>query len=145
MEILNPYAFLFLAFLPLFFKRNNKQITKIVLYSSKNYFFLIAYLFLIIAFSRPVINNGKIKVKLPKTNIVVAIDISKNMLNKDFYPNDLEFVKNKFLKFLDYLKDENVAVILFNQNVYMLTPFSRDYDSILYNPLLLRLRVYHQY
>jgi Ca-activated chloride channel family protein len=84
-------------------------------------------------YKRQVINNGSITVKLPKTNIIAAIDISKNMLRKDFYPNNLKFVKNKFSKFLDYLDDEEVAVVLFNQNnIYLLSPYSRDYNSIKY-------------
>jgi Ca-activated chloride channel family protein len=132
MEILNPYAFLLLIFIPLFFRKKRYKASKIIIYSSKNYYLLIAYLFLIIALSRPVINNGTITVKLPKTNIIAAIDTSKNMLRKDFYPNNLEFVKNKFSKFLDYLDDEEVAVVLFNQNVYLLSPYSRDYNSIKY-------------
>jgi Ca-activated chloride channel family protein len=133
MEILNPYAFLLLLFIPLFFrKKSNKKLNKIIIYSNKNYYLLIAFIFLIIALSRPVIDKGIITVKLPKTNIVAAIDISSNMLKKDFYPNNLEFAKNKFKKFLDYLKDENVAVVLFNQNVYLLTPYTKDYTSIKY-------------
>jgi Ca-activated chloride channel family protein len=132
MEILNLWAFLLLIFIPLFLRQNKHKLNKIVIYSSKNYYFLIAYIFLIIALSRPIINNGTIKVKLPKTNIIAAIDISKNMLKKDFYPNNLEFVKNKFAKFLDFLKEENVAVVLFNKDVYMLSPYSHDYNSIKY-------------
>jgi Ca-activated chloride channel family protein len=131
MEILNPYAFLLLIFLPLFFRKKDK-VSKIIIYSYKNYYLLISYLFLIIALSRPVINNGTITVKLPKTNIITAIDTSKNMLKKDFYPNNLEFVKNKFSKFLDYLDNEEVAVILFNQDVYLLSPYNKDYNSIKY-------------
>ncbi|GAX87048.1 Ca-activated chloride channel homolog [Lebetimonas natsushimae] len=132
MEILNAKAFLLLIFIPLFFRKKRLKVSKIILYSSKNYYLLIAFLLLIIALSRPVINNGTITVKLPKTNVIAAIDISKNMLKKDFYPNNFEFVKNKFSKFLDYLNDEEVAVVLFNQNVYLLSPYSRDYNSIKY-------------
>lgn len=132
MEFLNVKAFLLLVFLPLFFRKKDYKLNKIIIHSSKNYYFLIAYLFLIIALSRPVVNNGTVRVNLPKTNIIAAIDISKNMLKNDFYPNNLEFVKNKFTKFLDYLKNENVAVILFNKNVYLLSPYSRDYNSIKY-------------
>jgi hypothetical protein len=131
MEFLNPYAFLLLIFVPFFFK-NKHKVSKIILYPSKNYYLLIAYVFLIISLSRPVINNGTITVKLPKTNIIAAIDISKDMLKKDFYPNNLKFVKNKFAKFLDYLDNEEVAVVLFNQDIYLLSPYSRDYNSVKY-------------
>ena len=132
MEILNPWAFLLIVFVPLFLKKKNNNLQKITISSSNQYYFLIAFILLIIALSRPIINNGIISVKLPKTNIIAAIDISKNMQKKDFYPNNLEFAKNKLINFLNYLDNESVSVLLFDKNIYMLTPYNRDYNSITY-------------
>ena len=131
MEILNPAAFLLIVFIPLFLRKKSIN-SKIVIHSAKNYFFLIAYIFLIIALSRPVINNGYINVKLPKTNIITAIDISTPMKKKDFYPDNLKFTINKFSKFVHYLDYENISVMLFAKDVYLLSPLSDDYSSITY-------------
>jgi Ca-activated chloride channel family protein len=133
MEILNPNAFLLLIFIPLFLKNKKlNTLQKITIYSPRNYFFLIAFLLLVIALSRPVINNGYINVKLPKTNVIIGLDISKNMQKNDFYPNNIEFSKNKFSKFVKYLNYEPVSILLFDKDVYLLSPLSSDYNSVVY-------------
>jgi Ca-activated chloride channel family protein len=133
MEILNPWALILLIFIPLFLKhRKLNTLKKITVYSQKNYFFLVAFLLLVTALCRPVINNGYINVKLPKTNVIIGLDISKHMQKNDFYPNNLEFAKNKFSKFVKYLNYEPVSLLLFDKDVYLLSPLSSDYNSVVY-------------
>jgi Ca-activated chloride channel family protein len=104
---------------------NNKQKLNFVL-------LLASFIFLILALSRPVIENKPITV--PKTNldIVVAFDISKSMMCDDVYPNRLQFAKNKFDNLIENLKDENVGALGFSSRAFLVAPITNDYASLKY-------------
>lgn len=91
-----------------------------------------SFIFLILALSRPVIENKPITV--PKTNldIVVAFDISKSMLSDDVYPNRLQFAKNKFANLIENLKDENIGALGFSARAFLVAPITNDYATIKY-------------
>jgi len=144
MEFLNFYAFLGVIFIGLFFYIKNKNLPfskevaeKIILKGkiskkTKFYLLLLAYIMMIIALARPVINRGYITVKAPVQNLVIALDISHQMDETDLYPNRIEFAKNKIKKLLKMLKTQNTALILFDANPYLISPPSNDYDSLIY-------------
>jgi Ca-activated chloride channel family protein len=104
---------------------NNKQKLNFVL-------LLTSFIFLILALSRPVIENKPITV--PKTNldIVIAFDISKSMMCDDVYPNRLQFAKNKFDNLIENLKDENVGALGFSSRAFLVAPITNDYASLKY-------------
>ena len=143
MEFLNPWGFLFLFGFIIVFIKNTKlpfkkeiieKITNKVTFGKKQRFFiyLLAYLFFVIALTRPVIDNGYTTVKLPKNNIVIILDSSKAMKCKDLYPNRFEAAKEKIEKLLPNLKLQNVSIILSDNVPYLLNPPSNDYNSIIY-------------
>jgi len=143
MEFLNPWAFLFLAGLFVVFAKNNKlpfkkeiikKLVKNTTFGKKKRFFiyLLGYVFLVLALSRPVINNGYTTVKLPKNNIVIILDASKAMKCNDIYPNRFEAAKEKIKQLFSKLNLQNVSVIITDNIPYLLNPPSNDYNSILY-------------
>ena len=144
MEFLNPIAFLLLLIIPFLFFIKNKNLPfskevakKIVLkgkISKKNKFYLliISFILFIIALAKPVINNKEITIKAPTQDIIIALDISKKMDKQEFYPNNLEFAKSKIKKLLTFLNFQNVALILFDKNTFLVSPLTQDYESIIY-------------
>ncbi len=93
---------------------------------------VISLALLIIALSRPQLDNGEIKVKGQSKSLVVAIDISKSMFLKDLYPNRFEFAKAKFKKLLDNLKETKVALLGFSDRAFLIAPLTSDYSSLRY-------------
>ena len=143
MEFLNPWAFLLLFGLIIVFIKGTKlpfkkeilkKLIKEVKFTKKKRFFiyLVAYVFLVIALARPVINNGYTTIKLPKNNIVIILDASKAMKCKDLYPSRFEAAKEKLKKLFSNLNLQNVSVIISDKVPYLLNPPSNDYNSIIY-------------
>ena len=143
MEFLNPLAFLLLfGVLIIFIKNKNlpfrkeilKKITTKVKFSKKDRLILytIAYIFLVIALARPIINNGYTYVNLPKSNIVIILDASKPMKCKDIYPNRFDASINKISKLFKKFNMQNVSIVIVDNNPYLLNPPSNDYNSITY-------------
>jgi len=98
----------------------------------KAIFLIISFIFMVISFARPVINNGEIKVKSSFVDMVVAIDMSKSMFATDIYPNRFEFAKMKFLNMLKFLKNTKVALIGFSSQTFLISPLTQDFHTLKY-------------
>jgi Ca-activated chloride channel family protein len=88
--------------------------------------------FLIVALTRPVVDNGEIKVKSEFIDAVVAFDISKSMQAQDIYPNRLEFAKQKFYELLESFKNARIGVIGFSSRAFLISPLTSDYSTLKY-------------
>jgi len=97
---------------------------------TRGIFMIIAFIFSILALSRPVINNGQIKVKSSFINMIVAIDMSKSMFATDIYPSRFEFAKMKFFDLLKYLKNTKVALIGFSSKTFLISPLTEDFHTL---------------
>jgi len=86
----------------------------------------------IIALARPVIDNGKIRVKSKTTDLVVAFDISRSMFADDVYPSRFALSQRKFFDLLKNLKDTRIAVIGFSSRAFLIAPLTSDYASLKY-------------
>lgn len=104
----------------------NKYMNK----NTRTILFFIAILLMIVSLARPVIDKKEKKIQQEKISYVIAVDISKSMLAQDVKPSRFIFAKNKLLKLLDLSKDKEVAVILFSNNSYILSPLTKDIDSL---------------
>jgi len=89
-----------------------------------------AFTFMVIALSRPIINNGKIKIKSSFVNVVVAIDMSRSMFANDIYPNRFEFAKKKFNTMLDDFKNSRISLIGFSNQTFLISPLTQDFHSL---------------
>jgi len=97
---------------------------------SRVYLFILALLLIITALARPISDERSIKIEAKGTDIVVALDISRSMLARDFYPNRLEWAKNKALKLLTLTKQNRVGVIAFANSSYIVSPLSFDKKAV---------------
>ena len=97
---------------------------------TKSILLILSMALVIIAISRPQIDNGEIKVKSSFINIVTAIDMSKSMFANDVYPNRFEFAKKKFFESLNYFKNAKVALIGFSSQTFLISPLTEDFNSL---------------
>jgi len=91
-----------------------------------------AIFLMIVALSRPVLENGEVQVKKKNIDIVAAIDISKSMLAKDIFPNRFEFAKNRLFKLMDNFQEANLGVLAFSANSFLVSPMTNDFNTIKY-------------
>ncbi len=85
---------------------------------------------MIIALSRPVINEKEQSFEQEVASIVIAIDVSKSMLANDIYPNRLTMAKQKLLTIIEESKQNALAVILFAKSSFILSPVTQDFNSL---------------
>ena len=143
MEFLNPWAFLLLFGILIVFIKTKKlpfkkeileKITTKVPFSKKKRFilYMLAYILIVIALARPIINHGYTTITLPKNNIAIILDASAPMKCKDIYPTRFDGAINKLNKLFKKLQLQNVSIIIVDNSPYLLNPPSNDYDSIIY-------------
>lgn len=97
---------------------------------ARNLLFLLIGFFMILALARPVISDGMVDIKAKSSDIIVALDISEDMLGSDFYPNRLELARQKVLTMLGDASGERVSVMVFAKNVYLVSPLSSDTSAV---------------
>ena len=148
MHFAYPFVLLLLLLIPLFWiyidkneddlkkyfdsKLFKKMVVRGVSKKTRKKFFLISLAMVILALSRPYIDNGNIEIKNRVSNLVVAFDISKSMFANDIYPNRFEFAKRKFFALLKYLKNTQVGVIAFSSRAFLVAPLTEDFSSLKY-------------
>lgn len=94
-------------------------------------FLLFFALFLMIfSMSRPVIQKGIVELETKKASLVIALDISKSMLAKDYFPNRLEFAKRKILSILETRKDLEIGLIAFAKEAFIISPLTSDFEAL---------------
>ncbi|RXJ89707.1 hypothetical protein CRV01_07480 [Arcobacter sp. CECT 8983] len=104
----------------------NKYMTK----TTRNILFFITLILMTIALARPVINEKEHKIDQETVSFVIALDVSKSMLATDIYPNRLSLGKKKILDIIDYAKQNSIAVVLFAKSAFILSPITKDYNSL---------------
>ena len=104
----------------------NKSMNK----TTRNILLFISLILMTIALARPVANEREQSFKQNVASIVIAIDVSRSMLAADIYPNRLSFAKQKLLNLIELAKNSALAVILFGQDSFVLSPVTQDYNSL---------------
>lgn len=92
-------------------------------------FFLLFFLFAIIALSRPRFGVKMEMVERKGIDIMVALDISKSMLAEDVTPSRIERAKYEIDRFIDLLKGDRVGLIVFAGESYVQCPLTLDYGA----------------
>ncbi len=98
--------------------------------SLRNLVLFAAVFLMIVALSRPVIDEGEKVVKLQGITALAALDISGSMRSKDRYPNRLEFAKKKLAQLLDAMPGDEVGLLAFAHNAFVLSPFTSDTGTL---------------
>ena len=104
----------------------NKYMTK----TTRNILFFLVLILMTISLARPVINEKEHKIDQETVSFVIALDVSKSMLATDIYPNRLSLGKKKILDIIDYAKQNSIAVVLFAKSSFILSPITKDYNSL---------------
>ena len=135
----DPYFFILIPFIIYLFFRKEKSkgikvpsiqgIKKYSLNSKKyligKYFILISCILMIIGLARPQRISDK-KIKKDGIDIVVALDLSKSMLQEDFNPNRLENSKELLSKFISQRVNDRMGLVIFGGDAYTKIPLTFD-------------------
>lgn len=135
----NPYFFILIPFIIYLFFRKEKSkgikvpsiqgIKKYSLNSKKyligKYFIMISCILMVIGLARPQRISDK-KIKKDGIDIVVALDLSKSMLQEDFNPNRLEKSKELLSKFISQRVNDRIGLVIFGGDAYTKIPLTFD-------------------
>ena len=135
----DPYFFILIPFIIYLFFRKEKSkgikvpsiqgIKKYSLTSKKyligKYFILISCILMVIGLARPQRISDK-KIKKDGIDIVVALDLSKSMLQEDFNPNRLEKSKELLSKFISQRANDRMGLVIFGGDAYTKIPLTFD-------------------
>ncbi len=98
--------------------------------TARNTLFLMAFIFMILALSQPVIKEGEIVVEAKSADILIGIDISDSMMAEDRYPNRLDFAKTKAIELIKQAPHNRIGVLAFAKHDYIVSPLSFDHSSV---------------
>ena len=96
----------------------------------RNVLMFTAIFLMIVAMARPVINKGEQLVEVRGLTVLSALDISGSMRSKDLFPNRLTFAKKKMNLLFDAMPSDEVGVVAFAYNPFVLAPFSSDKETL---------------
>ena len=149
MEFVNPYLFLifivpFVLFSFLISTNkerlsrifNEKVLTRLSAANEgmplmlRNILLFAAIFFMIVALARPAKEMDDIVVQVQGLTLLTALDISGSMRSKDVYPNRLTFAKKKMNIFFDAMPSDEIGVVAFAYNPFVLAPFSSDKETL---------------
>lgn len=88
---------------------------------------LTAVFFLVLALANPQWGLKKEKVKVDKSDIFIALDISNSMNATDISPSRLEKAKKFVSQFIQTRKGDQIGLILFAGGAYLQMPLTSDY------------------
>ena len=135
----NPYFFILIPFIIYLFFRKEKSkgikvpsvqgVKKYSLNSKKyligKYFILISCILMVTGLARPQKISDK-KIKKDGIDIIVALDLSKSMLQEDFNPNRLEKLKELLSKFISQRANDRMGLVIFGGDAYTKIPLTFD-------------------
>ena len=86
---------------------------------------MISCILMVIGLARPQRISDK-KIKKDGIDIVVALDLSKSMLQEDFNPNRLEKSKELLSKFISQRVNDRIGLVIFGGDAYTKIPLTFD-------------------
>jgi Ca-activated chloride channel homolog len=84
----------------------------------------------IIALARPQLASNSKNRFSEGIDIILAIDISESMLNKDILPNRLEASKKIAKQFVNNRFQDRIGIVIFSGEAYSLSPLTSDYQAL---------------
>ena len=127
MNLLTPeYFWLLLLLAPFFIKRGFAELR------FSTYGYILTFVFIIIALSRPVIEQEPIKREQILSDVIIAVDLSYSMQATDINPTRLEKAKEVLKTILDNEKNSRFGVIGFTTNAIVLSPLTQDSELLLH-------------
>ena len=91
---------------------------------------LFSLILMCIALARPqIISENKI-IKKEGIDIVVALDLSQSMLQRDFKPNRLETAKKLLEEFINKRVNDRISLVVFGGDAYTKVPLTFDHNVV---------------
>jgi len=94
--------------------------------------FLLVILLLVFALSRPVIKDERVNKEQTLTPLIIALDVSNSMREKDVYPDRLTLAREKLNYIIEQSTNMNIGVILFTKDAYSVYPMSDNMEVLSY-------------
>lgn len=108
-------------------KKEGKKIYK---HNIEKILTFISLVLMIIALARPQIVSQSVKTKKNGIDIVIALDLSRSMLQEDFKPNRLEKAKSLLKEFVAKRADDRISIVVFGGEAYTKVPLTFDHEVI---------------
>ena len=99
------------------------------LQKSKAIFVTLAFLFLLLALTRPQWGYQWEDYKQEGVDIIIALDVSRSMLAEDIKPNRLERAKRKISDLLYMLRGDRIGLVAFAGTSFVQCPLTLDYAA----------------
>ncbi|HEO97823.1 MAG: VWA domain-containing protein [Campylobacterales bacterium] len=122
MSILHPSLLWLLLPIAVLFYYRSRQITDTI--------HLIVLALLVIALSRPVVDQGAQERKIEAQEIIIALDVSYSMRADDIAPSRYEFAVQTIEALLEENLNDNITLIAFTTNPLLLSPPTTDHQLI---------------
>ncbi|MCS6934531.1 MAG: VWA domain-containing protein [Chitinophagales bacterium] len=89
----------------------------------------LAYVFIVLGFANPQLGTRQEKVTRRGIDVVIALDVSNSMLCEDIKPNRLIRAKNFISNFIEHLRNDRVALVVFAGKAYLQMPLTVDFSA----------------
>ena len=89
-----------------------------------------AFVFIVIALSRPMWNPRPKEVKRKGRDVVILLDVSRSMLANDIKPNRLECAKIAIRDMMTRLAGDRIAIVTFAGDSTVRCPLTSDYSFV---------------
>lgn len=127
MSILYPEYFWFLLLLlPLFIKRDLRE------FRVSFYGYLLTFIFIVTALSRPVIEQEPIETKEILSDVIIGVDLSYSMQTNDIEPTRLAHSKEMLKKLVESEQKSRFGILGFTTNAIVLSPMTDDRELLLH-------------
>jgi len=127
MSFLSPeYFWLLLFLLAGFIKKDFTQLRFVSLG------YMITFVFIILALSRPVLQQEPIKTKQIFSDVIIAVDLSYSMQATDINPSRLQKAKEVLSDLVKIKHDSRFGVLGFTTNAIVLSPLTKDSELLLH-------------
>ena len=127
MSFLNAeYFWMILFLLPIFIFKNYREL------SFTSYGYILTFFFIMIALSRPVMEQEPLKSEQILSDVIVAVDLSYSMQAQDIKPSRLKKAKEILKKLVKENKNTRFAVLGFTTNAIVLSPLTQDTELLLH-------------
>lgn len=127
MNFLYPqYLWLLLLILPIFIKKDFREL-RITFYG-----YILTFVFIAAALSRPVIEQEPIKSKQVLSNVIICVDLSFSMHGSDLEPTRLSYAKEMLKRVVEAQNKSRFGVVGFTTNAIILSPMTEDKEILLH-------------
>ncbi len=97
---------------------------------SRLHYWVLSGLIAILALSGPSLSKEPTPLITREVGVVAVLDLSTSMLADDLPPNRLTRARFKLLDWLHNLEDEQVGLVVFSDDAFVVSPLTRDMEAI---------------